>query len=178
MMSGVPLETCWAFTKLWNNKLYYKAASCWYFYWVIYDARIHEYQLSNIQNWSSWMSTVFFWKPYVVVYTSFFFPETLRKYPPVQVLLRICTNPYRLPGTDVDLEKGIQIFIPVMGLHYDPKYYPQPERFDPERFSDKEKKNRPQYSYLPFGEGPRICIGEWVAFRSVKEFSLGGYLLT
>jgi len=43
-MSGVPLETCWAFNKLWNNKFYYKAASCWYFYWVIYDARIHEYR--------------------------------------------------------------------------------------------------------------------------------------
>jgi len=88
------------------------------------------------------------------------FSETLRKYPPVQSLMRICTKPYRIPGTDVDLEKDIQIFIPVMGLHYDPKYYPEPERFDPERFSDKEKKNRPQYSYLPFGEGPRICIGE------------------
>jgi hypothetical protein len=35
MMSGMPLETCWAFNKLWNNKFYYKAASCWYFYWVI-----------------------------------------------------------------------------------------------------------------------------------------------
>jgi len=34
MMSGVPLETCWGFNKLWNNKFYYKAASCWYFYWV------------------------------------------------------------------------------------------------------------------------------------------------
>ena len=34
MMSGVPLETCWAFNKLWNNKFYYKAASCWYFYWA------------------------------------------------------------------------------------------------------------------------------------------------
>jgi len=33
-MSGVPLETCWAFSKLWNNKFYYKAASCWYFYWA------------------------------------------------------------------------------------------------------------------------------------------------
>jgi len=32
-MSGVPLETCWAFNKLWNNKFCYKAASCWYFYW-------------------------------------------------------------------------------------------------------------------------------------------------
>jgi len=32
-MSGMPLETCWAFNKRWNNKFYYKAASCWYFYW-------------------------------------------------------------------------------------------------------------------------------------------------
>ena len=37
MMSGVPLETCWAFNKLWNNKFYYKAAPCWYFYWVAYE---------------------------------------------------------------------------------------------------------------------------------------------
>ena len=43
MMSGMPLETCWAFKKLWNNKFYHKAASCWYFYWVIYDELIHEY---------------------------------------------------------------------------------------------------------------------------------------
>jgi len=49
MMSGVPLETCWACNKLWNNKFYYKAASCWYFYWVIYDARIHEYQIHKQQ---------------------------------------------------------------------------------------------------------------------------------
>ena len=44
MMSCVPLETCWAFKKFWNNKFYYKAASCWYFCWVICDVRIHEYQ--------------------------------------------------------------------------------------------------------------------------------------
>jgi len=48
MMSGVPLKTCWAFKKLWNNKFYYKVASCWYFYWVIYDARIHEYQIDSL----------------------------------------------------------------------------------------------------------------------------------
>jgi cytochrome P450 family 6 len=86
--------------------------------------------------------------------------ETLRKYPPLQVLLRVCTKPYRIPGTDVTIEKGIRTFISVMGLHYDPKYYPDPQRFDPERFSEAEKKKRPQYVYLPFGEGPRICIGE------------------
>ena len=44
MMSGVPLETCWAFKKLWNNKFYYKAASCWYFYW---DWNLYSYNRSQ-----------------------------------------------------------------------------------------------------------------------------------
>ena len=48
MMSGVPLETSWAFKKLWNNKFYYKSASCCYFYWIIHDARIHEYQIFRL----------------------------------------------------------------------------------------------------------------------------------
>jgi cytochrome P450 family 6 len=102
------------------------------------------------------------------------FSETLRKYPPLQILMRICTKPYRIPGTDVDLEKDIRVFIPVMGLHYDPKYYPEPERFDPERFSDKQKKSRPPYSYLPFGEGPRICIGE-LQWPLISRFSVTFY---
>jgi cytochrome P450 family 6 len=58
------------------------------------------------------------------------------------------------------VEKGTKILIPVMALHHDPKYYPDPERFDLERFSEVEKKKRPHFSYLPFGEGPRICIGK------------------
>jgi cytochrome P450 len=55
-----------------------------------------------------------------------------------------------------------------MGLHYDPKYYPDPQRFDPERFNDAEKKKRSQYVYLPFGEGPRICIGELFSYFLVR----------
>jgi hypothetical protein len=45
MMRSVPLETCSAFNKLRNDKFYYKAASCWYFYRVIYNAQIHEYEI-------------------------------------------------------------------------------------------------------------------------------------
>jgi cytochrome P450 family 6 len=85
--------------------------------------------------------------------------ETLRKYPPFPILNRECTKDYKIPGTDVVLEKGLATVIPVLALHHDPKYYPEPERFDPERFNEEEKAKRHQYVYLPFGEGPRICIG-------------------
>jgi cytochrome P450 family 6 len=60
----------------------------------------------------------------------------------------------------VTLRKGTPVYLPVMGIHHDPQYYPEPERFDPERFTEENKKSRPHFTYLPFGEGPRNCIGE------------------
>lgn len=85
--------------------------------------------------------------------------ETLRKYPPVTCLNRECNKDYPIPGTHVTLEKGTQVVIPVEALHHDPQYFPEPDRFDPERFSEESKSGRHHYVYLPFGEGPRICIG-------------------
>jgi cytochrome P450 len=55
------------------------------------------------------------------------------------VLRRVCAKSTKLRGTDVTVEKGTKVLIPVMALHHDPKYYPDPERFDPERFSEAEK---------------------------------------
>ncbi|XP_049815561.1 probable cytochrome P450 6a14 isoform X2 [Schistocerca nitens] len=85
--------------------------------------------------------------------------KTLRKYPPVMVLNRESNAEYRIPDSDVVLDKGTPIIIPVYGLHHDPDIFPDPERFDPERFSEEQKAQRHPYVYLPFGEGPRICIG-------------------
>nr|CAD7459333.1 unnamed protein product [Timema tahoe] len=85
--------------------------------------------------------------------------ETLRKYPVVPVLSRNCTKPCTIQGTDLLVVKGMKVLIPVVGLHMDPEYYPDPLKFDPERFSEKNQKARPHFTYLPFGEGPRICIG-------------------
>jgi cytochrome P450 family 6 len=89
--------------------------------------------------------------------------ETLRKYPPVPILSRECSKPYEIPGIDAVLETGTKVIIPLIAIHHDPKYYPEPDRFDPERFSEEEKRKRHHYVYLPFGEGPRICIGKFHA---------------
>ncbi|XP_047117380.1 cytochrome P450 6k1-like [Schistocerca piceifrons] len=94
--------------------------------------------------------------------------ETLRKYPPVPLLNREPNKEYKIPDSDVVLEKGTPLSISVLGLHRDPKYYPDPEHFDPERFSEQQKAQRQPYVYLPFGDGPRNCIGMRLGLLQVK----------
>lgn len=89
-----------------------------------------------------------------------FFLETLRKYPPVPILNRMCTKEYNVPGTNTVIEKGIRLMIPVIGIHRDPEYYPDPDKFNPDRFSEENKQKLKPYTFLPFGDGPRVCIGE------------------
>ncbi|KAG5863635.1 hypothetical protein JTB14_017880 [Gonioctena quinquepunctata] len=86
--------------------------------------------------------------------------ETLRKYPPLQILGRKCLQNYKVPGTDNEIEAGTFVLIPVLGVHYDSEYYPDPHKFDPERFNDEAKSSRPHYTWLPFGDGPRVCLGQ------------------
>ncbi|XP_046751464.1 probable cytochrome P450 6a13 [Diprion similis] len=85
--------------------------------------------------------------------------ETLRKYPSVPILNRECNRKVELPGTGFVVPVGIQIVFPVLGIHWDPEIYPSPEKFDPERFTEENIAKRHRYAYLPFGEGPRNCIG-------------------
>ncbi|XP_039312340.1 probable cytochrome P450 6a14 [Solenopsis invicta] len=85
--------------------------------------------------------------------------EALRLYPPVPILNRICTEEIDLPTVNIRVPKGTLITIPMLGLHRDPSIYPDPNKFDPERFNANEIKKRHHYAYMPFGEGPRNCIG-------------------
>ncbi|KRT80270.1 cytochrome P450 [Oryctes borbonicus] len=85
--------------------------------------------------------------------------ETLRKYPPLPILTRQCTKDYRVPDSNIIIHKEDAVFIPIKGIHYDPEYYPDPHKFDPTRFTEENKSKRHPFTFLPFGEGPRICIG-------------------
>jgi hypothetical protein len=92
------------------------------------------------------------------------FTETLRKYPSLPFLERKSSSDYELPAPDgngtITLPAGTAVFISALALHYDPTYFPEPEKFDPDRFTEQNKRSRPNYAYIPFGEGPRMCLGK------------------
>lgn len=96
--------------------------------------------------------------------------ETLRKYPVAPLLFRECTREYKIPGTDVTLEKGTTIMIPIFSLQRDEKYYANPHQFDPSRFFSENTNGKTivDMPYLPFGNGPRNCIGMRMGKMFVK----------
>lgn len=57
------------------------------------------------------------------------------------------------------IEKGVSVIVPVTGIHMDPDLYPAPNRFDPDRMTADKIKSRHPCSFMPFGAGPRICVG-------------------
>ncbi|XP_028982433.1 probable cytochrome P450 6a13 [Diachasma alloeum] len=85
--------------------------------------------------------------------------ETLRKDSPALLLTRHAFQSYKVPGTDFTIEKGMSLFIPIYAIHHDPEYFPDPEVFDPERFSDEARRLRHPMAHIPFGDGPKNCIG-------------------
>lgn len=94
--------------------------------------------------------------------------EALRMYPVVNFLDRRSTRDYQIPGTSVVLPKDTGVVVSVLGLHYDPRYWERPHQFIPDRFSEENSKGRPNYVYLPFGDGPRQCIGMRMGLMQVR----------
>ncbi|XP_014271425.1 probable cytochrome P450 6a13 [Halyomorpha halys] len=92
--------------------------------------------------------------------------ETLRMYPPASAIVREARSPYHVPDSSLVLPKGSMVFIPIYSLQHDAKYYPEPDKFDPTRFDDEDRIIKG--TYLPFGDGPRICIGQRLAKVEVK----------
>ena len=91
-------------------------------------------------------------------YTERVFAESMRLYPPAWAIGRQATNDCKIG--DYVISAGSSILMSQYLMHHDPRYFPEPERFDPERWNPQEKAKRPRFSYFPFGGGPRSCIGE------------------
>ncbi|WMJ74179.1 cytochrome P450 [Cytophagaceae bacterium ABcell3] len=100
--------------------------------------------------------------------------ESLRIFPPAWFLGREALEDDTIDGYKIP--KGAQLYIPVHGLHVNPAWWSQPDKFIPERF--EETSDRPKYAYFPFGGGPRLCIGVELAkmeilfslFKLLQEF--------
>lgn len=84
------------------------------------------------------------------------------------MLQRVALQNFCIPNTDIVLPKGTTVWIPVHAIHHDPKIYPEPDKFDPYRFNPEEVANRHQCSFIPFGEGPRVCIAKRFGLMETK----------
>ncbi|XP_056644762.1 cytochrome P450 6k1-like [Diorhabda sublineata] len=93
-------------------------------------------------------------------YLNMVISEGLRKYPVLPFLDRTAMADYRLKGTDLVIEKGMTVYVSFYATHMNPQYYPDPEKFEPERFLDVDFNNEDGLKYFPFGDGPRTCTGK------------------
>jgi cytochrome P450 len=102
------------------------------------------------------------------------FAETLRLYPPVWVTARTAAEPYTFRG--IAIPQGSVLIAPQIVIHHDPRWWPDPERYDPDRFAgqapaqraqenaSRDSTARPRFAWFPFGAGTRQCIGEGFAW--------------
>ncbi|EDW60383.1 probable cytochrome P450 6w1 [Drosophila virilis] len=100
--------------------------------------------------------------------------ETLRKYPIVGYAERECTQPATgerftlAPYSDLELPSGLPIYISSIGIHRDEQYWPEPEKYNPDRFAPENRDSLNMDAYMPFGIGPRNCIGMRLGLLQAK----------
>lgn len=104
---------------------------------------------------------------FISINYAFLFSESVRIYPGLPFLNRECTKDYKIPESDLVIQKGTSIIISLLGLHRDEEHFPDPLKFDPSRYLE-ENMNYNQSAYLPFGDGPRACIGIRMGRNVVK----------
>lgn len=92
-------------------------------------------------------------------YLDNFVCEVLRKWPPSPIIERTCTEDItvNVDGLQINFERGIFFYVPVYGFHHDPIYFQNPDKFDPERFNEKNRRLITESSgFMPFGIGKII----------------------
>ncbi|XP_030874277.1 thromboxane-A synthase-like [Leptonychotes weddellii] len=101
-----------------------------------------------------------------LTYLDMVIAETLRIYPPAFRFTREAARDCEVRGQHIPA--GTVVEVAVGALHHDPEYWPQPETFNPERFKAEAQRQRRPFTYLPFGAGPRSCLGVRLGLLEVK----------
>jgi cytochrome P450 len=101
-------------------------------------------------------------------YTRMVLDETMRLYPPAWILNRRAIEADEIEGFAIP--SGAQITVSPYSTHHDPALWPEPFQFDPERFTPERSADRHRYAYIPFGAGPRVCIGNNFALMEAQLF--------
>ncbi len=96
-------------------------------------------------------------------YLEMVYAESMRLYPPAWVVARTAMEGYRM-GSGAWIPEGAHLIASQLVVHHDARWWPEPMRFDPERFTEAAKAVRPKFAYFPFGGGARYCIGEGLAW--------------
>lgn len=101
------------------------------------------------------------------------FQEAMRLFPPAPVITRQVETPFTLGG--VALQEGMVLYVPIHAVHRHERLWDRPGAFDPRRFIGDAPRSRHRYAYLPFGAGPRTCIGS--AFATLEAVAILAVLL-
>ncbi|CAG9805403.1 unnamed protein product [Chironomus riparius] len=133
--------------------------------------RVQDKLREEIKNNANKNGQISFEKLQEMSYLDQVFHEALRMHPPLVTSSRLCSEDVDLEydGKKVTVEKGMSVFIPYLSVHYDPENFLEPKNFHPERFDDGAMKDYLDRCVLmPFGGGPRICLGMRFALLQSK----------
>ncbi|XP_058448072.1 probable cytochrome P450 4d14 [Malaya genurostris] len=128
--------------------------------------RVYDEILSNLGRDDCKSATLTYNNLQDFKYLDMVIKESLRLLPPVSFIGRKLVEDVELNG--VVVPSGVDVSVPIYVIHRNPKVYPDPERFDPERFSDNAENRRGPYDYIPFSVGSRNCIGQRYAQMEMK----------
>ena len=101
-----------------------------------------------------------------LTYTLQVINEGMRLFPPAFAVGREPLEDDEILG--VTIPKGSVVFISICGVHRDPEYWENPSRFFPDHFAPEKEKTRPRLAFMPFGAGPRMCIGNHFAYMEMQ----------
>lgn len=93
-------------------------------------------------------------------YLDMVFKETLRKFPVADTQFRKCTRDFPIPNTNLTIPRDTFIMISSFAVHHDERFYDNPSKFDPDRFTEENSQKRHPFVYLPFGESFQSIISE------------------